>query len=51
VVDLDEECDGLDLDDWGCDDLCDEPDPPGVLACRRDCRFDFSGCRGVDCEP
>jgi len=28
IVEDGEECDGLDLDDNGCDDLCDEPDPP-----------------------
>ncbi len=51
VVEGDEECDGFDLDDNDCELLCDEPDPPGTLACRPDCRFDFRGCRGTDCEP
>ena len=50
ITEGDEECDGLDLDDNTCEDLCDEPDPPGTLACRPNCRFDFRGCRGTDCE-
>jgi hypothetical protein len=50
VAEGDEECDGFDLDGNDCEFLCDEPDPPGILACGTDCRFDFGGCKGIDCE-
>jgi hypothetical protein len=49
VIDDGEECDGDLLDDNTCEDLCSESAPDGVLTCT-DCRFDFIGCGGVDCE-
>ena len=52
VVEGDEQCDGADLDDNDCDFLCDdEPDPEGTLRCRPNCTYDFSGCKGVNCQP
>ena len=52
VVEGDEQCDGLDLDDNDCDFLCEnEPDPEGTLRCLPNCTFDFRGCRGVNCAP
>ncbi len=51
VIEGDEQCDGLDLDDNDCDFLCeDEPDPEGTLRCLPNCTYDFRGCRGVNCE-
>ena len=44
VDDIDEECDGSDLDDWTCEGLCDQDDEGGTLRCNPDCTFDFSGC-------
>lgn len=50
VVDDGEECDGADLDDNTCDDLCFDVGPNPVLRCNADCTFDFRGCQGTDCE-
>jgi len=45
VVEGDEECDGSNLDDQTCDDLCDTNQPAGVLpTCKSDCTFDLSSC-------
>lgn len=44
VIDGDEECDGADLDDNTCFDLCDQEDEGGTLRCNPDCTYDFSGC-------
>ena len=41
-----EDCDGNDLDDMGCEDL---DFTGGTLACTDDCEFDTSDCEG--CEP
>ncbi len=51
-VEGDEECDGTDLDDSDCYDLClDQEEEGGVLRCNRDCTYNFSHCLGHDCEP
>ncbi len=50
VLDDDEECDGQDLGDETCEDLCFEVGERPVLSCSPGCRLDFSGCDGVDCE-
>ncbi len=51
AVDEDEECDGSDLDDYTCYDLCDQEDEGGTLRCNSDCTFDFSRCPDPDtCE-
>lgn len=42
VLDDGEECDGLDLDDETCENLCE--DGAGTLGCTSSCTFDFSGC-------
>ncbi len=49
-IDGDEECDGTDLDDNTCFDLCEQDDEGGTLRCRSDCTYDFSGCLSQDCE-
>ncbi len=48
VVEGDEECDGSDLDDSDCFDFCE--DDGGVLACKKNCTFNFSGCDFPPCE-
>ena len=51
VIEGSEECDGTDLDDLDCYDLClDQDEPGGVLRCNRNCTFNFSHCLGDDCE-
>jgi hypothetical protein len=51
VVEGDEECDGTDLDDNDCDDLCDQDDEGGTLRCRANCTYNFSDCPPPrDCE-
>jgi len=50
-IDEDEQCDGTDLDDSTCFDLCDQDDEGGTLRCTANCTFDFSGCPPPrDCE-
>lgn len=51
ILEEGEECDISQFDDWDCDLLCEETtvEEP-VLGCTNDCRFDFSGCGGINCE-
>jgi hypothetical protein len=42
VVDTGEDCDGINLDDMTCEDLC--TDGAGALGCTSVCTFDFSAC-------
>jgi hypothetical protein len=50
-IDDDEECDGANLDEFTCFDLCfDQEDEGGILTCNVNCTFNFSQCLGTDCE-
>jgi len=52
ITEGNEECDGADLDDSDCFDLClDQEEPGGTLRCNRNCTYNFSRCLGNDCEP
>jgi hypothetical protein len=49
-VDTGEQCDGINLDDNTCEDLCNQG--AGALACTTACTFDFSGCEQPGtCSP
>jgi len=51
VIDADEECDGTDLDDQTCFDLCFDQDVEGgTLTCNVNCTFNFSQCLGTECS-
>lgn len=55
IDDVDEECDGADLDEETCDDLCsaanDDLDVTGSLSCLGNCTFTFDGCvNATDCS-
>ncbi len=45
MVEGDEQCDGTDLDENDCSDLCVTEQPDGVVpACNSNCTYDFSPC-------